>query len=65
MTKQQLMEEDPENPFFKVSLADVYIVLTNEEVLRLAQRHNNNSHFVHKITHRDMVYDKYIYLTKK
>ena len=54
------MEKDPENPFFKVALADVYIGLTNEEALRLAQRHNNNSHFVHKITHRDLVHDKYI-----
>ena len=51
MAKQKLMEEDPQNPFFKVALADVYIGLTNEEVLCLAQRHNNNSHFVHKITH--------------
>lgn len=65
MAKKQLIEEDPENPFFKVAMADVYVGLTDEEALRLAQRHNNNSHFVHKITHRDLVKDKCIYLSKK
>ena len=47
--------EQPDNPFFKVALADVYVGLDDEQVLRLAQRHNDNSHFVHHITHRDLV----------
>ena len=63
MAKQQLIKEDPENPFFKVALADVYVRLT-DEALRLVQWHNN-SHFVHKITHQDLVNDKCIYLSKK
>ena len=36
-------------------MAEVYVGLTDEEALRLAQRHNLNSHFVHKVTHRDLV----------
>ena len=55
VAKQQLSEEYPENPFFKSVLADVYVGLSDEESLRLAQRHNTTSHFVHKVTHRDMV----------
>ena len=55
VAKEQLMEEHPDNPFFQVALADVYVGLTDEEALRLAQRHNLNSHFVHKVTHRDLV----------
>ncbi len=53
--KTQLSMEQPENPFFKVALADVYVGLTDEQALRLARRHNDNSHFVHKMTHRDLV----------
>ena len=55
VAKEQLIEEHPDNPFFQVVLADVYVGLTDEEALRLAQRHNLNSHFVHKVTHRDLV----------
>ena len=53
--KTQLSMEHPENPYFKVALADVYVGLTNEQALRLARRHNDNSHFVHRMTHRDLV----------
>ena len=55
VAKKQLAEEHPENPFFQQAVADVYIGLSDEQALRLAQRHNINSHFVHKITHRDLV----------
>lgn len=55
IAKTQLMEEYADNPFFKAAMAEVYVGLTDEEALRLAQRHNLNSHFVHKVTHRDLV----------
>ena len=55
IAKSQLAEEFPENPFYTTAMAEVYIGLTDEEALRLAQRHNLNSHFVHKLTHRDLV----------
>ena len=53
--KSELVKEYPDIPFFKVALSEVYLELSDEEALRLAQRHNSNSHFVHKITHRDLV----------
>lgn len=55
VAKKQLLEEYPDNPFYRVVTADVYVGLSDEEALRLAQRHNLNSHFVHKVTHRDLV----------
>ena len=55
MAKQQLSQEYPDNPYYSSVLADVYVCLTDEEALRLAQRHNENSNFVHKVTHRDLV----------
>lgn len=55
VAKTQLMDEYPDNPFYKVVMAEVYIGLSDEEALRLAQRHNLNSHFIHKVTHRDLV----------
>lgn len=55
VAKAQLMSEYPDNPFFKYATAEVYVGLTDEEALWLAQRHNLNSHFVHKVTHRDLV----------
>jgi len=63
IAKNQLMEEYPENPFFKVITADVYIGLNDEEALRLAQRHNLNSHFVHHVTHRDLVHTSINYMS--
>lgn len=53
--KNELTEEYPDNPFFQQTLAEVYTGLTDEQALRLAQRHNLNAHFVHKITHRELV----------
>ncbi len=53
--KTQLSMEQPDNPFFKVALANVYVGLDDEQALRLARRHNDNSHFVHHVTHRDLV----------
>ena len=54
LAKIQLTEEHPNNPYFTVAMAEVYLGLSDEEALRLA-RHNLNSHFVHKLTHRDLV----------
>ena len=58
LAKTQLSEQHPENPFYKTAMAEVYVALSDELSLRLAQRHNQNSHFVHKITHRDLVSEK-------
>lgn len=55
LAKVQLQQEYPDNPHFRKVLADVYVGLNDEECLRLAQRHNANSHFIHKVTHRDLV----------
>ena len=55
IAKSQLVAEYPENPFFKSCMAEVYIGLNDEEALRLSQRHNLTSHFVHEVTHRDLV----------
>ena len=55
LAKFQLNQEFPENSFYKYVFADVYVGLSDEQALRLAQRHNQNAHFVHKITHRDLV----------
>ena len=55
VAKNQLMSEYPDNPFYKVVTADVYVGLNDEEALRLAQRHNLNSHFIHRVRHRDLV----------
>jgi len=55
LAKQKLMAECPENPFFRTALADVYLGLNDEESLRIAQQHNATSHYIHKVTHRDMV----------
>lgn len=60
LAKGELAEEHPDNPHFSSVMAEVYIGLSDEESLRLAQRHNSNSHFVHKVTHRDLVCS-YIY----
>ena len=48
--KLELTKEHPDNPFFKEALAKVYTNLSDEQALRLAQHHNTNTHFVHKIT---------------
>ena len=55
LAKTELHEEHPENPFYKVVLSEVYVDLSDEQCLRLAQRHNQNAHFVHKITHQNLV----------
>ncbi len=55
LAKVQLADEYPDNPYFATAMAEVYLGLTDEEALRLAQRHNLNSHFVHKLTHHDLV----------
>lgn len=55
IAKQQLSVDYPENPFFSTCVAEVYVGLTDEEALRLSQRHNEISHFTHKVTHRDLV----------
>ena len=55
LAKSQLTSEYPNCPFHKVVNAEVYIGLSDEQSLRLAQRHNVTSHFTHKVTHRDLV----------
>ena len=55
LAKSQLAQEIPDNDMYKVVNAEVYVGLTDDEALRLAQRHNQNSHFTHKVTHRDLV----------
>ena len=55
LAKSELAVEHPTNAHFKTAMAEVYIGLTDEQALRLAQRHNNTTHFIHKVTHRDMV----------
>ena len=55
LAKTQLNEEYPDNPYYKVAMAEVYLGLSDEQSLRLAQCHNQNSHLVHKVTHRNMV----------
>ena len=50
LAKNQLNEEYPDNPYYKVAMAEVYLGLSDEQSLRLAQRHNQNSHLVHKVT---------------
>ena len=63
--KAQLSQMYPDNPFFQHTLAEVYVGLTDEQALRLSQRHNVNSHFIHKITHRDMVSSFRTYICSK
>lgn len=55
LAKTQLASEYPHCSFYKMVTAEVYIGLTDEQALRLAQRHNQTSHFTHKLTHRDLV----------
>jgi len=55
LAKCQLTEKHPDNPFYKVTMAEVYIALSNEQCLWLAQCHNANSHFVHHIAHHNLV----------
>lgn len=55
MAKSQLSIEYPRCTYYQVVTADVYVGLSDEQALRLAQRHNQTSHFTHKITHRDLV----------
>ena len=55
LAKLQLTQEFPESSFYKYANADVYVGLSDEQALRLAQRHNQVAHLIHKITHRDLV----------
>ena len=48
-------EEYQENLFYKQVVPKIYVGLSDEQALRLAQSHKLNSHFVHKITHQDLV----------
>ena len=50
------MSEYPDNPFYKVVTADVHVGLKAEEALRLTQMHNLNFHFIHRVTHQDLVH---------
>ena len=54
MAKNHLTEISRKS-FFQQAVVEIYVGLSDEQSLQLAQRHNINSHFVHKITHRDLV----------
>jgi len=55
LAKLQLSRELSGNPLFKHVNAEVYVGLSDDEALRLALRHNQNSHFTHKMMNRDLV----------
>lgn len=55
LAKMQLSQELPDISNYKFVTAEVYVGLSDEQCLRLAQRHNRNSHFTHSLTHRDLV----------
>ena len=55
LAKSQLAQEVLDNDKYKFANAEIYVGLTDDEALRLALRHNQNSHFTHKVTHRDLV----------
>lgn len=52
--KAELFHEN-HNPLHNQINAEVYIGLNNKEALRLASRHNENGHFIHRMTHKDYV----------
>ncbi len=56
--KDCIAAKSPDNTLLQTVLAEVYVGLTDDEALRLASRHNTNSHFIHKLTHRD--YTNYV-----
>ena len=33
-------------------MAEIYIGLSDKELLRLASRHNSNGYFIHKMSHK-------------
>ena len=53
--RAELHQEQPDNPLFTTILAEVYVGLSDDEVLYLASRHNINGHYIHKMTHQDYV----------
>lgn len=53
--KTELLRENPHNPLYGKVLAEVYVGLQDKEALRLALRHNNNGHFIHRMSHKDFV----------
>ena len=55
IARAQLNKKYPENPLYCSILAEVYVGLSDDEILHLASRHNVNGHFVHKMTHRNYV----------
>ncbi|XP_064397804.1 uncharacterized protein LOC135344519 [Halichondria panicea] len=53
LARRIVAAKSPDNTLLQTVLAEVYVGLTDDEALRLASRHNTNSHFIHKMTHRD------------
>ena len=53
--KAELLRENPSNSLYNQVFAEVYIDLSEKESLRLASRHNNNGHFIHRMSHKDYV----------
>ena len=53
--KAELFHENPNNPLYNQVFAEVFVGLNDKEALRLASRHNDNGHFIHRMTHKDYV----------
>ena len=41
------------NQLYNQVFAEVFVGLNDKEALRLASRHNENGHFIHRMTHKD------------
>lgn len=64
--KAELFHENPNNPLYNQVFAEIYVGLNDKEALRLAFRHNDNGHFIHRMTHKDYVSSfllQYIFIT--
>lgn len=59
---QDLMISHPHNNHFKSRMVAVYVGLSDEQVLRLAGRHNRATGYTHPITTQDKVVTYYRYL---
>lgn len=53
--KAELFHENPNNPLYNQIFAEIYVGLNDKEALRLASRHNDNGHFIHRMIHKDYV----------
>ena len=49
IAKSQLAQEIPYNDHYKCATTEIYVGLTDEAALRLAQQHKQNSHLPHVV----------------